>query len=277
MRQNRPYRPLHMLNEKKKRAPDLSMRQNRPNRPFRPSEHFASWPLIDSRVLGWPELPSRRNSGIYGGCRERVPHDLLFPTDPFIHQAPGGLINMNLPQELQTDRLHLRHWLSNDRLPFARLNCDPRVVEFLPGALSRKESDALADRIEAHFERHGFGLWAVAIPGVTPFAGFIGLSIPRFEAPFTPCIEIGWRLDPEHWNRGYATEGARAALAFGFRWLRADEILSFTVPANVRSRRVMEKIGMTHSANDDFDHPLLAEGHPLRQHVLYRLRRPEFA
>jgi RimJ/RimL family protein N-acetyltransferase len=180
---------------------------------------------------------------------------------------------MNLPRELRTDRLWLRRWLASDRPPFARLNADPRVVEFLPGPLSRSESDARVDRIEAHFQQHGFGLWAVEIPRISPFAGFIGLSIPRFEAPFTPCIEIGWRLDAECWNRGYATEGARAALAFGFRWLQVEEIVSFTVPLNVRSRRVMEKLGMTHSARDDFDHPLLPEGHPLRRHVLYRLGR----
>jgi RimJ/RimL family protein N-acetyltransferase len=154
------------------------------------------------------------------------------------------------------------------------LNADPRVVEFLRGALSREESDALADRIEAHFQRHGFGLWAVEIPTITQFAGFIGLAVPAFEAPFTPCVEIGWRLDAEHWNQGYATEGARAALEFGFRWLQLEEIVSFTVPHNVRSRRVMEKIGMTRSPGDDFDHPLLPEGHPLRRHVLYRLARP---
>jgi RimJ/RimL family protein N-acetyltransferase len=182
---------------------------------------------------------------------------------------------MNLPQELRTERLWLRRWQLSDRPSFAQLNRDPRVVEFLPGVLARHESDALADRIDAHFEQHGFGLWAVEIPGVTSFAGFIGLSIPRFEAPFTPCVEVGWRLDAAQWNRGYATEGARAALAFGFRWLLLKEIVSFTVPLNARSRRVMEKIGMAHSASDDFDHPLLAEGHPLRRHVLYRLKRPE--
>lgn len=181
---------------------------------------------------------------------------------------------MNLPRELRTDRLLLRRWLPDDRAPFARLNADPRVVEFLPGPLSREESDAMADRIEAHFQKNGFGLWAVEIPGVTRFAGFVGLSTPRFEAAFTPCVEIGWRLDADHWGRGYATEGARAALAFGFGALRLSEIVSFTVPANVRSRRVMEKIGMTHSASDDFDHPMLPQGHPLRRHVLYRLRRP---
>lgn len=182
---------------------------------------------------------------------------------------------MNLPQELRTDRLSLRRWRASDRVPFAQMNGDPRVMKFFPGLLSRQESDALVDRIEAHFQQHGFGLWAVEIPGVTPFAGFLGLSIPRFEALFTPCIEIGWRLDAAHWNRGYATEGARAALDFGFRWLPAQEIVSFTVPLNVRSRRVMEKLDMTHSPSDDFDHPLLAEGHPLRRHVLYRLRRTE--
>jgi len=148
-------------------------------------------------------------------------------------------------------------------------------MEFFPGPLSQQESDAVADRIEAHFELRGFGMWAVEIPGVVPFAGFIGLSIPRFEAHFTPCIEVGWRLDAAHWNRGFATEGARAALEFGFRWLQVEEIVSFTVPLNVRSRRVMEKLGMTRSPEDDFDHPLLAEGHPLRRHVLYRLKRPE--
>jgi RimJ/RimL family protein N-acetyltransferase len=182
---------------------------------------------------------------------------------------------MDLPQELRTDRLYLRRWRASDRPPFARLNGDPRVAEFLPSPLSRQESDALADRIEAHFRQHGFGQWAVEVPGVSPFAGFVGLSIPRFEAPFTPCIEVGWRLDAAHWNRGYATEGARAALAFGFQWLQAEEIVSFTVPLNARSRRVMEKLGMTHSDRDDFDHPLLAQGHPLQRHVLYRLRRPE--
>jgi len=181
---------------------------------------------------------------------------------------------MNLLRELRTERLLLRWWRPDDRQPFSRLNADPRVVEFLPKALTREESNAVADRIEAHFERHGFGLWAVEIPGVTRFAGFIGQSIPRFEAHFTPCIEIGWRLATACWNRGYATEGARAALAFGFQQLEAEEIVSFTVPANVRSRRVMEKIGMTHSPADDFDHPVLPEGHPLRRHVLYRLWRP---
>ena len=181
---------------------------------------------------------------------------------------------MNLPREFHTNRLLLRRWRPEDLEPFAALNADPRVVEFLPGPLTRQESDGRAARIEAHFAEHGFGVWAVEVPGVVSFAGFVGLSIPRFQAHFTPCVEIGWRLAAEHWGRGYATEGAKATLAFGYDHLNLDEIVSFTVPDNVRSRRVMEKIGMTHDPAGDFDHPVLPEGHRLRRHILYRIRRP---
>jgi RimJ/RimL family protein N-acetyltransferase len=174
---------------------------------------------------------------------------------------------------LRTDRLLLRTWRVTDRAPFAEMNAHPEVMEHFPETLSRRESDALADRIEEHFTAHGFGLWALEVPGETPFAGYVGLSVPHFEAPFTPCVEIGWRLARPFWGRGYATEGARAALAYGFDELRLDEVVSFTVPANVRSRRIMEKLGMTHDPGDDFDHPLLPAGHPLRPHVLYRKRR----
>lgn len=182
---------------------------------------------------------------------------------------------MALPRELRTDRLLLRRWRPEDRKPFSRLNADPNVVEFLPQALSREESDRLAEGIENHFQRHDFGLWAVEVIDVVPFAGFIGLAVPRFETHFTPCVEIGWRLAAEYWNRGYATEGALAALEFGFTCLQLDEIVSFTVPENVRSRRVMEKLDMSHSPSDDFDHPALPEGHRLRRHVLYRCGRNE--
>jgi ribosomal-protein-alanine N-acetyltransferase len=150
-------------------------------------------------------------------------------------------------------------------------------MEHFPAALSREESDALADRIEAHFNQHGFGAWAVEIPGASRFAGFIGLSVPGFEAHFTPCVEIGWRLSAESWGHGYATEGARAVLEFGFESLGLVEIVSFTVPGNVRSRRVMERIGMSRQPGDDFDHPGLPEGHPLRRHVLYRLRAGDYS
>ncbi len=112
--------------------------------------------------------------------------------------------------ELRTERLYLRRWRATDREPFAALNADPRVMEYFPAPLSPEESEALTSRIEGHFEQHGFGVWAVEIKGTAPFAGFIGLSIPRFEAHFTPCVEIGWRLASEYWGCGYATEGARA-------------------------------------------------------------------
>jgi RimJ/RimL family protein N-acetyltransferase len=170
--------------------------------------------------------------------------------------------------------LWLRKWSPGDRAPFAELNADPRVMRHFPALLSREESDELAERIEAGFARRGFGLWAVEIPGVTSFAGFIGLSVPGFEAPFTPCVEIGWRLAARHWGQGYAPEGARAALAFAFGVLKLEEVVSFTVPANRPSRRVMEKIGMAHDPADDFDHPSFPDGHPLRRHVLYRMARP---
>jgi RimJ/RimL family protein N-acetyltransferase len=180
---------------------------------------------------------------------------------------------VDLPRELRTERLWMRRWRPEDREPFAALNADPRVVEFLPGPLTRAESDERAARIEAHFQEYGYGLWAVEVVGVAPFVGFVGLAVPRFDSPFMPCVEIGWRLAAEHWGRGYATEGARAALDFGFQRLSLDEIVSYTVPDNVRSRRVMEKIGMTHRSDEDFDHPLLPQGHRLRRHVLYRLAR----
>jgi RimJ/RimL family protein N-acetyltransferase len=175
---------------------------------------------------------------------------------------------------LQTPRLHLRPWRDEDLAPFAEMNADPRVMEFFLKSLDRAESDLLVTRIRDHFDRHGFGLWAVEVPGVADFIGFVGLAIPRFEAHFTPCVEVGWRLAREHWSCGYATEAARAALEFGFRDLELEEIVSFTAAVNLRSRAVMERIGMTRSPDDDFDHPVLPEGHPLRQHVLYRVGRP---
>jgi RimJ/RimL family protein N-acetyltransferase len=174
---------------------------------------------------------------------------------------------------IETERLRLRYWESRDREPFARTNGDPRVMEFFPALLTREESDRLVDRIEAHFLRHGFGLYALEMPERQEFIGFAGLSVPSFQAPFTPCVEIGWRLAAEHWGRGLATEAARAVVGLAFDSLGLESLVSFTVPANVRSRRVMGKIAMTHDPGDDFDHPSLPEGHALRRHVLYRLSR----
>jgi RimJ/RimL family protein N-acetyltransferase len=173
---------------------------------------------------------------------------------------------------LETTHLLLRRWRDSDRGPFAALNSDPRVMQFFPALLSRAESDRLAGRIEAQFEEHGFGLFAAELRQERAFIGFMGLSVPNFEAPFTPCVEIGWRIAADYWNRGLATEGAQAVLAYAFDSLHLAEIVSFTAAANLPSRRVMEKIGMARTPEDDFDHPKLPEGHPLRRHVLYRIR-----
>ncbi len=173
---------------------------------------------------------------------------------------------------IETERLLLRHWRDSDRAPFAAMNADPRVREFFPGLQTRAESDESADRFAATFANTEYGCWAVEEKGGAAFIGFIGIWAPRFEASFTPCIEIGWRLAHEAWGKGYAQEGARAALTHGFDH-GLEEIVSFTLPGNVRSRRVMEAIGMTHDPKDDFDHPLIEEGHPMRRHVLYRIKR----
>ncbi len=180
-----------------------------------------------------------------------------------------------LPREIETDRLLLRRWRDSDLAPFAELNADPAVMEFFPSTLSTPESTAQAMRIQHWFEEYGFGLWAVEIRDVAPFAGFIGLGIPRFEAAFTPCVEVGWRLAQQHWGKGYATEGAKAALGYAFRFLDLDEVVSFTAVVNKRSWRVMERIGMARSVDEDFDHPNVPAGHELRRHVLYRIRRED--
>ncbi len=176
--------------------------------------------------------------------------------------------------DIRTPRLLLRSWRDADLPAFAALNADPEVRRWFPGTLTRAESDAQAARLQAHIAAHGFGFWAVEVPGVAPFVGFVGLVHVPFPAPFTPAVETGWRLAREHWGRGYATEAARAALAHGFGPLALPEVVAFAVPGNRASRRVMERIGMGHDPADDFDHPGMPEGTPLRRHVLYRAVRP---
>ena len=173
---------------------------------------------------------------------------------------------------LETPRLILRRWRSSDRNSFAAINSDPKVMEFFPAALTGPQSDDLAAKIERHFQKHGFGPYAVELKSDNSFIGFIGLNVPTFHAHFTPCIEIGWRLSSIVWGSGLATEGAQAVIDHARDVLRLKEVVSFTVPNNLRSRRVMEKVGMSHDPKDDFDHPELPPGHPLRRHVLYRLR-----
>jgi RimJ/RimL family protein N-acetyltransferase len=174
---------------------------------------------------------------------------------------------------VRTERLVLRQWRDDDLEPFAALNADLEVMRYFPAPLTRAQSDALAERERERIARGGWGLWAVEVVDGPPFVGFVGLARPAFDAHFTPAVEVGWRLAREHWGRGYATEAARAALAFGFDELDLAEIVSFTSVLNERSQRVMDRIGMSRDLDGDFDHPSLPAGHPLRRHVLYRIGR----
>jgi RimJ/RimL family protein N-acetyltransferase len=172
---------------------------------------------------------------------------------------------------LRTERLVLRDWVDADLAPFAQLNADPEVMRYFRAPLDRAQSDAMAERIQVRLREDGFGLWAVEVAGGAPFIGFVGLARQTFEAHFTPAIEVGWRLARGSWGHGYAPEAARAALAVAFGPLGLDEVVSMTSVTNLNSRRVMEKLGMRRDPADDFEHPAIAEGHPLRPHVLYRL------
>jgi len=183
---------------------------------------------------------------------------------------------MAAPQ-LRTERLLMRGWQASDRAPFAELNADRRVMEHFPSTMARADSDAFADRIQLGFEMHGFGLWAVEVPGEHEFIGFVGLAVPSFDAPFMPAVEVGWRLAAHAWGHGYASEAAREALRYGFQEAGLDDIVSFTAPVNTRSVAVMRRIGMHHDPRGDFDHPRLPEGDPLRRHVLYRISRAEWS
>lgn len=173
---------------------------------------------------------------------------------------------------ITTPRLLLRPWRDSDREPFALMSADPEVMEFFPACLTRQQCDEIVKQVQAHQQKHGFCFFAAELIGKAPFIGFIGLQHVPFQAAFTPAVEIGWRLSREYWDRGLATEGALAAARYAFRNLELAEIVSFTVPGNVRSRRVMEKIGMQREKAGDFEHPGFALGHPLRRHVLYRLK-----
>ena len=177
---------------------------------------------------------------------------------------------------LTTARLILRRWRDADREPFARLNGNAEVMRHFVQPLTRDESDALIDRLETGFEEHGFGIWVVERRDDGAFLGCTGLTPPTFEAAFTPCVEVGWRFDRFAWGHGYATEAGRESVRFGFEEVGLPEILSWTSPLNTPSIAVMERLGMHRDPADDFDHPRVPEGHPLRRHVLYRLRRDEW-
>ncbi|GGK24445.1 GNAT family N-acetyltransferase [Salinarimonas ramus] len=200
----------------------------------------------------------------------RPPSPTPTPVDPSPDRWP-----MVRPARLETERLLLRPWRDADLAPFAALNADARVMEHFPSVLDRLDSDAAAGRFRAAYARRGYGLWAVEVKGGAPFIGFAGLAPAPDDLPFAPAMEIGWRLAADHWGVGYATEAARAALAFAFERLRLPEIVSFTVPENVRSIAVMRKIGLARDPAGDFLMPARRPGRVARLHVLYRLRRPE--
>ena len=172
---------------------------------------------------------------------------------------------------LETKRLLLRHWKDEDIPAFAAMNQDPAVMAYFPATLTNNETEQLVTRIRQHFETKGFGLFAIELKSIGAFIGFVGLMTPSFEAHFTPCVEIGWRLAKPYWHQGYATEAARAVLSLAFEKYGLPEVVSFTTMANTPSIRVMEKIGLQHDPRDDFNHPKLPADHPLSRHVLYRL------
>jgi ribosomal-protein-alanine N-acetyltransferase len=173
---------------------------------------------------------------------------------------------------MDTERLILRRWREDDRLPFAAMNADPDVMRHFPSVMTKEQSDTFVDRIEQGFDEQGYGLWALEVRDSGEFIGFTGLILQTFEAHFTPAVEIGWRLARPAWGHGYAIEAARKVLAYGFGEAGLDEIVSMTTVGNARSRSVMERLGMTRDPADDFEHTGISEGSPIRSHVLYRIR-----
>jgi RimJ/RimL family protein N-acetyltransferase len=177
---------------------------------------------------------------------------------------------------LRTRRLILRRWKESDLLPYAKINADRRVMEFMLGTMTEQETRQSIDHAEKHFDLHGFGRWAVEIAGSERFIGFVGISIPTYALPFSPCVEVAWRICAEEWGNGYAPEAATEAMRDGFERVGLREIVSFTTSTNLKSRRVMEKLGMQYCPGEDFDHPMVAEGHRLRRHVLYRMSKADW-
>jgi len=175
--------------------------------------------------------------------------------------------------KIETSRLILREWKDTDFDPFKKMGLDPRVMEDFPSLLSPERSEAMIKGMQTHFQEHGFTFWATELKSTGQFVGFIGLALVSFDAHFTPAVEIGWRLAYESWGQGYAPEGAIAALQAGFNQLKLSEIVSFTAVRNIKSQRVMQKIGMTHLESENFNHPRIPPTHPLCKHVLYRAKR----
>lgn len=172
--------------------------------------------------------------------------------------------------ELKTERLLLRQWREADYEPFAALNADPDVMAFYPSTQTAERSLEMAKYFQGLIAEKGWGFWAVERLSDQRFLGFVGLHEPSYDLPVTPCVEIGWRLSKDAWGKGYATEAAKAALGFAFETLKLKQVYSFTSVGNLRSRAVMEKIGMSNT-HANFEHPIIPEGHPLREHVLYKI------
>lgn len=176
----------------------------------------------------------------------------------------------------RTARLQLRQWQPQDREAFAAMGADPEVMRYFPALLTRAQSDAMADRCAALIAERGWGICAVERVEGQQFIGFVGLHVPQADLPFSPCVEIAWRLARHAWHQGFAAEAAQAALAVGFAQLGLAEIVAFTATTNRPSQALMQRLGMLQDKAGDFDHPALAEGHPLRAHVLYRLSATKF-
>lgn len=178
------------------------------------------------------------------------------------------------PVELHTKRCVLRQWQPGDLAPWAAMNADPEVRRYFPGLLTPEAAAAEAGRCRDAIAQRGWGMWALDLPGVMPFAGFVGLNVPHYDAPFVPAVEIGWRLPRAAWGCGFASEAAQAALEFAFTRLGIAEVVAITVPDNQASRRVMQRLGMVRDEAGDFDHPRVEAGHPMRRHLLYRAAAP---
>lgn len=176
-----------------------------------------------------------------------------------------------MPAIIETERLILRTWKQEDADSYYLINQDPKVIEFLQGPLTMEQVYDYITAANNHWDKHGYTLWATELKATGEFMGFMGLNYIDWEAHFTPAIEIGWRLGSQYWGKGYATEGAKASLEYGFEQCGLKEIVSLSVPANVRSIHVMEKIGMRRDLNGDFAHPKLHPEHPLSKHILYRV------
>lgn len=178
-------------------------------------------------------------------------------------------------EPIATERLILRQWKESDLLPFFKINSDPKVMEFFPALLSRKESDEFVSEIQRRIDKNGWGLWAVEENKSKQFIGFVGLNQPKIELFFSPCIEVGWRLAKEYWGKGYATEAGKKALEYAFSVLSANEVVSFTAAINKRSEAVMRRLGMANS-HSNFNHPAVPSQSQLYEHILYNISQKQW-